>query len=268
MSKKVSELTKELDITLQELKDYADKMGITISGVRGSVDDVDADRLIRSINLIKGNATGTQSGSSKPKIRAVPVVPKKEGRAGRPPIGKPVIPKKSAAESAESPEGSDAQAEAVSASISEEQPLNEKADAVTDAPVSASEADTEGTAATENISENTETKETASEGTVSVTEESPANSNTSDNKEADNDVNASDAAVNAPEKSSEDVSDKAEQQKSDNNAEAKTDSLSENETEKTEAAQAETAPSKEPEEEYVNAPNKPMRFKKISDAAT
>ncbi len=30
MSKKVSELTKELDITLQELKDYASKMGIVI----------------------------------------------------------------------------------------------------------------------------------------------------------------------------------------------------------------------------------------------
>jgi translation initiation factor IF-2 len=74
MSKKVSELTKELDITLQELKDYAAKMDIEITGTSGSVDDVHAERLIRSINLIKGNKSDSASGSSRPKIKAVPVM--------------------------------------------------------------------------------------------------------------------------------------------------------------------------------------------------
>ena len=46
MPKKVSELTKELDITLQELKDYAVKMGIEVGGARSSIDDADAARLV------------------------------------------------------------------------------------------------------------------------------------------------------------------------------------------------------------------------------
>ena len=45
MSKKVSQLTKELDITLQELKDYASKMGIEVKSAQSSVEDVDAGAL-------------------------------------------------------------------------------------------------------------------------------------------------------------------------------------------------------------------------------
>ena len=39
MSKKVSDLTRELDITMQELKDYATKMGIKISSDKDIIDD-------------------------------------------------------------------------------------------------------------------------------------------------------------------------------------------------------------------------------------
>ena len=74
MSKKVSELTKELDITLQELKDYASKMGIEIKTAQSKVDDVDAARLTSTINLMRGNSSAAQTGSSKPKIKATPVI--------------------------------------------------------------------------------------------------------------------------------------------------------------------------------------------------
>ena len=92
MSKKVSQLTKELDITLQELKDYASKMGIEVKSAQSSVEDVDAARLVSTINLMKGNTAGSQSASSKPKIKATPVINKES--AGARPAAKPVIPKK------------------------------------------------------------------------------------------------------------------------------------------------------------------------------
>ena len=93
MSKKVSELTKELDISLEELKGYADKMGIAVASARSSVEDQDAERLIRSINLMKGNTSSASSSGNRPKIKAVPVMPK-DGMKAKPPIGKPAIPKK------------------------------------------------------------------------------------------------------------------------------------------------------------------------------
>ena len=93
MSKKVSELTKELDISLQELKDYAVKMGIEVGGARSSIEDVDAERLVSTINLMKGNSGTGADGTVKPKIKAVPVVPKATPVA-KAPVGKPVIPKK------------------------------------------------------------------------------------------------------------------------------------------------------------------------------
>ena len=63
MSKKVSELIKELDITLQELKDYASKMDIEISSAKASIDDFAANRIISTINLMKGNAGDAKSAS-------------------------------------------------------------------------------------------------------------------------------------------------------------------------------------------------------------
>ena len=86
MSKKVSELTKELDITLQELRDYAAKMSIEIKDAGSSVDDVAAERLVRSISMLRGNAGSGKSGGNKPKIKAVPVMPKDKAKA-KPPAG-------------------------------------------------------------------------------------------------------------------------------------------------------------------------------------
>ena len=91
MSKKVSELIKELDISIQELKGYADKLRIAISSARSTVEDQAAERLTRSINMMRGTSSGSRTGGNKPKIKAIPVV-HKDGAKPKPPVGKPVIP--------------------------------------------------------------------------------------------------------------------------------------------------------------------------------
>ncbi len=188
MSKKVSELTKELDISLQELKGYAEKLGIEVGTARSSLDDADAERLARSINMMKGVSSDDGKGGGKPKIRAVPVV-KRDGPKSKPPAGKPVIPKKPAPPEAEEPEADKPEDKA------KEEPAAE-------AP------------------EKPETPEPAEEAKAEL------------------------AAAEKPE-----APEKAEP-----------------EAEK--AEKKEEPEAKKPEEEYVNAPGKPMRFKKISDAAT
>ena len=95
MSKKVSELIKELDITLQELKEYASKMGIGIRSESSSVEDVDVSRIVSTINLMKGRSSDSRGVSNKPKIRATPVINKDSARPGTP-VRRPVIPKKAA----------------------------------------------------------------------------------------------------------------------------------------------------------------------------
>ena len=102
MSKKVSELIKELDISIQELKGYADKLGIAISSARSTVEDQAAERLTRSINMMRGTSSGSRTGGNKPKIKAIPVV-HKDGARPKPPAGKPVIPKKPVAPKNEEP---------------------------------------------------------------------------------------------------------------------------------------------------------------------
>ena len=189
MPKKVSELTKELDISFQELKGYADKMGIAVSSARSSVEDQDAERLIRSINMMRGTSSGAQAGAGKPKIKAVPVVPK-DGARPKPPMGKPVIPKKPVAPKAEP---------------AEEKPADD----------------------------------------VAVPEEETK------------------AKAEAPEKPEVKAAEKAD--KPEEKAE-KPAAKEEPEAEKPEPKAEEPEPVKE--EEYVNAPGKPMRFKKISDAET
>ena len=197
MSKKVSELTKELDISLQELKGYAEKLGIEVGTSRSSIDDADAERLSRSVNMMKGTAASSDQSGNKPKIKAVPVMPK-DGPKTKPPAGKPVIPKKAVVPKEEAPE--------------EEKPAEETKKAEPEVEVPAAEAPAE------------ETK--------------PA-----ETKEAE-------AAGKAPAEKTEPAEDKKPEA-----AEAPAD-------------EAKPAKKEEPEEEYVNAPGKPMRFKKISDAAT
>ena len=201
MPKKVSELTKELDISFQELKGYADKMGIAVSSARSSVEDQDAERLIRSINMMRGTSSGAQAGAGKPKIKAVPVVPK-DGARPKPPMGKPVIPKKPVAPKAEPAEEKPADDVAVP-----EEETKAKAEAPEKPEVKAAE--------------------------------------------------KADKPEEKAEKPAEAASEKAEE---------KPAAKEEPEAEKPEPKAEEPEPVKE--EEYVNAPGKPMRFKKISDAET
>ena len=72
MSKKVSELIKELDISIQELKGYAEKLGIAISSARSTVEDQAAERLTRSINMMRGTSSGSRTGGSNAYRRIVP----------------------------------------------------------------------------------------------------------------------------------------------------------------------------------------------------
>ena len=206
MPKKVSELTKELDITLQELKDYAVKMGIEVGGARSSIDDADAARLVSTINLMKGNSADSADGAGKPKIKAVPVVPKATPVA-KAPVGKPVIPKKEEALEEAEP----AKEEAAEEKKAEKKPAAKKA----------AKKETE------------EEKPVAEEAVVKETKE----------------------AEDKPKKDTE--------AKSKTKAKAKEEAK-----EKKPAESKEEKPEEDKAEDYVNAPNKPMRFKKISDAAT
>ena len=226
MSKKVSELIKELDISIQELKGYADKLGIAISSARSTVEDQAAERLTRSINMMRGTSSGSRTGGNKPKIKAIPVV-HKDGARPKPPAGKPVIPKKPVAPKNEEP--AEDKIEAV-------EPEAEEPEAVTaEIPVAEKEPEAPKPA---------EEKPVASdESAVSEKEEA--------------EVSAAETAA-APEPAAE----KAEEKPAEAPAEPK-------EAEPAEPKKAESAkPEPSKEEEYVNAPGKPMRFKKISDAET
>ncbi len=225
MSKKVSELTKELDITLQELKDYASKMGIEVKTAQSSVDDVDAARLASTINLMKGNTSGGQSSSNKPKIKATPVINKESAKGGRP-AARPVIPKKAVVPPAKAEEASDAP--------EEETPVQaEPAAEEVPAAATAEEVKAE-TAPAEDVSAAPAEEEKASEPEQKTSEEAAE-------KQESEEAPAAETREEQPEAPAE--------------------------QEEKPAAAPEKEPAKK-EEEYVNAPNKPMRFKKISDAAT
>ncbi|MBO5514101.1 MAG: translation initiation factor IF-2, partial [Mogibacterium sp.] len=195
--------TKELDISLEELKGYADKMGIAIASARSSVEDMDAERLIRSINLMKGNTSSNSSSGNRPKIKAVPVMPK-DGMKAKPPIGKPTIPKKAVVPK------------------EEEEPAKAEEPAASDI--------------------KSEVEEKA---------EKPAEEPKTE-------------PVKAAEPKEEEKPAKAEEPIEEPKAEPKKEEAPKKEAKK----EVKEEPKKEEPEEYVNAPGKPMRFKKISDAAT
>ncbi len=224
MSKKVSELIKELDISIQELKGYADKLGIEISSARSTLEDQAAERLSRSINMMRGTSSGDRTGGNKPKIKAVPVV-HKEGAKPKPPAGKPVIPKKPVAPVKEEPaEEKEAAAE----------PAVKEAEAAADIPAAAKEP---------------EPPKPATEAAEAV--EKPAKEEPAEEKKA-----AAKETVKAEEKPAEAPAEAGKEQKAKEAAAAEPEKAKE------------TKPEPAAEEEYVNAPGKPMRFKKISDAET
>ena len=228
MSKKVSELIKELDISIQELKGYAEKLGIAISSARSTVEDQAAERLTRSINMMRGTSTGSKPGGNKPKIKAIPVV-HKEGAKPKPPAGKPVIPKKPVVPKKEEP---------AEEKITAAEPEAEEPEAVAaDIPAAVTEPE---------VPQQSEEK-------PAVPEE-PA---VSEKEAAAEEKPAEEAAAADAESEAE----KAEVQAAEVSAAKEPETA---EPEKTEPAK----PEPEKEEEYVNAPGKPMRFKKISDAET
>lgn len=246
MSKKVSELIRELDITLQELRDYASKMGINISSANDTVEDFDVSRITSTINLMKGNSSDDKSRGSKPKIRATPVINRDNAKA-RPVIPrKAVVPDKEAKPQDEAPAEASAKAEAPADEDKTE--VNAGTETAVPAPAAAEETkadaraevgtDVRDAAKAENRSE--------AEKTSEPEKAAVADRNESGSKPAETPEKAAEPEAKA-------ASD-AKQDKADNASDAGN------------AAPAREEPKKE--EEYVNAPNKPMRFKKISDAAT
>ena len=228
MSKKVSELIKELDISIQELKGYADKLGIAISSARSTVEDQAAERLTRSINMMRGTSTGSKAGGNKPKIKAIPVV-HKEGAKPKPPVGKPVIPKKPVVPKKEEP---------AEEKITAAEPEAEEPEAVAaDIPAAVTEPE---------VPQQSEEKPAV-----------PEEPEVSEKEAAAEEKPAEEAAAADAESEAE----KAEVQAAEVSAAKEPETA---EPEKTEPAK----PEPEKEEEYVNAPGKPMRFKKISDAET
>ncbi|MBQ0040611.1 MAG: translation initiation factor IF-2 [Clostridiales bacterium] len=92
MSKKVSELIKELEVDFEKLNGYAEQLGIKLAGEKSSIDDGEADRLAKTVNMLLGRPTA-ETASNKPKINAKLVLPKREA-----PKAKPVAPVKPAEE--------------------------------------------------------------------------------------------------------------------------------------------------------------------------
>ena len=238
MSKKVSELIKELDISIQEIKGYADKLGIAISSARSTIEDQAAERLTRSINMMRGTSSGDRAGGSKPKIKAVPVV-HKEGAKPKLPVGKPVIPKKPAAPKAEEPveeKPAEEKPETVAGPAAEEAKAAEIPAAVKEpeAPKPAEEKQEAADKPAETVKKEAAEEKLAEEGKAAAEEKTAAQ------KQPEEKPAEIPAAAKEPEAAK---------------------------PEKTEKPKQEPV-KEEKEEEYVNAPGKPMRFKKISDAET
>ncbi|HHW94679.1 MAG TPA: translation initiation factor IF-2 [Mogibacterium sp.] len=217
MGKKVSELLKELGITLKELKEYASKMDIDIKSKETTLDDSDVSRIISTVNLMKGTATDDKPEGARPAIKAVPVLNIETPKA-KPPVGIPikvVLPPNDAAPAEE---------------IEDKPEMAETVKVV-------------------------ETEETQEES-VPMKEEIPL----SDKPEEKVLSNEKEVQEIATEKESlEKLHETKEMQKSGAPKEEKKIP----EKKKEDVRQKETDG-----EAYVNAPNKPMRFKKISDAAT
>ncbi len=222
MSKKAKDIMQELDISLQELKDYSTKLGIEIKTQNSNIDDKDVGRLESTINLMKGSSTSSSAGKNKPKIKAVPII-NKDKPIAKAPMGKPVakpVPKKE--ESADAKED-----------IKDEASDNAKIDSKS-ATIEVNEEDGKASAAAELSAEHESAK-----------------------KSSDAASKSSEAKTTKKKAKAEDSTDAA----------AKTDAKTEADAPAGDSTAAKTvAPAEEKPEEYVNAPGKPMRFKKVIDA--
>ena len=79
MPRKISELSKELGISSEELKGYAEQLGIKVASEKSVIKDEDLGRLTTTVNMMLGKSTSTDSGKPKTKAPvAKAVIPKKE----------------------------------------------------------------------------------------------------------------------------------------------------------------------------------------------
>ena len=79
MPRKISELSKELGISVDELKGYAEQLGIKVTSEKSTVKDEDLGRLTTTVNMMLGKSSNDNSGKPKTKAPvAKAVIPKKE----------------------------------------------------------------------------------------------------------------------------------------------------------------------------------------------
>lgn len=94
MSKKVSELASELEMTINEIKVQSERLGIIVKTANSSMSDADAKRLTDTMNLLRGTASLNSEKKNGKSIKAVPIKnisAVKSDKAGMPvPKPKPV----------------------------------------------------------------------------------------------------------------------------------------------------------------------------------
>ena len=227
--KKVSEILTELDITFQELKRNSDKLGIHIASEGDSVEGADANRIISTINMLKGN-DNTQLRSQKPKIKATPILNK--------PMGMPAK-----------------KAEPKAAPVAKAEPKATPAPKAEDEEKAASKLEAEKPRGLKIIKKAETVAAEAKEAETKAAEakKKEAKKAKAADKPADKPSKASAAPESASEEPKKDAPKKASKKDEAPKADVKAD-----------APKAEEK-KEEKKEEYVNAPNKPMRFKKVFD---
>lgn len=218
MARKVSELAKELEMSIEEIKIQSERLGIEIKTSRSSVSDEDAKRLISTMNLLHGKSSLKSEKDNKPKIKAVPL------KAA--PNSKPKPKKK--VETPEKPIDK----------LEETQVKDEKA-----------------------IEKNVKPLEKL-EKPVKKTEKAEEK----EKVEKVEKVKKEDKIEKKEEKPEEGTLLKKSPEKTDNEKVSKEDSKKEDLI-KEDKPQKKENKKENSKEDYVNAPNKPMRFKKVFDAS-
>ena len=218
MARKVSELAKELEMSIEEIKIQSERLGIEIKTSRSSVSDEDAKRLISTMNLLHGKSSLKSEKDNKPKIKAVPL------KAA--PNSKPKPKKK--VETPEKPIDK----------LEETQVKDEKAIEKNDKPLEKLEKPVKKTEKAEEKEKVEKVEKVKKVDKIEKKEEKP---------EETSELKKSHAKIDS-EKTSEEDSSKEDLGREEKPLEK------ENKKENL-------------KEDYVNAPNKPMRFKKVFDAS-
>lgn len=228
MTKKVTDILKELDIPFEELQSNAAKLDIEIKAKSSSISDADASRIISTISMLKGIPVKEDSGQAKPKLKAVPIINKVAPKA-KPPVAKPIISK----ETEEKTEKTEAKAEKI----------EDKAEKTLDR---------KGKKAPKAEKTNDQVEKTAAD-LETLKEEK---------KEA-----VAKAGKAAQDKASEQPSDTKSKAEKIDEPKAESKEAKDVKKDAKEEADKEEKKEEAKEETYENAPGKPMRFKKIYDAS-